>query len=166
MALCSDPCHFSGDALSAIIPGLNFSWQLGHSRCSPSGCGIYPLMNRALKLFAFSLAFYSPAAIPQTTRSQPTTPDAQVRLGNEYLEKHDYGMAMTWFRKAADQGNAAGENNVGWFYEKGFGVTQNYAEALNCWHMTRRAELQMGMPHWGSRGLGTLLGTERISLLP
>src|SRR5438445_4427129 len=88
-------------------------------------------MNRALTLFAFSLAFSSPTAIAQNVSSQTTTPEAQVRLGNDYLEKRDYAMAMTWFRKAAAVGNAAAENNVGWFYENGFGVTQNYAEALS-----------------------------------
>src|SRR6266496_147077 len=88
-------------------------------------------MNRALTLFAFSLVFSSPAAIAQSVSSQATTPEAQVRLGNDYLEKRDYAMAMTWFRKAADRGNAAAENNVGWLNENGFGVPQNYAQALN-----------------------------------
>jgi len=115
-------------------------------------------MNRTLKLFALCLAFYSAAAISQTTTSQPTTPEAQVRLGNEYLEKHDYGMAMTWFRKAADQGNAAGENNVGWLYENGFGVTQNYAEALNWYHKAADAgnvQAQENLGNMYQNGLGT-----------
>src|SRR5437868_13098425 len=97
-------------------------------------------MNRALKLLALSLALCSPAAVSQTAASQPTTPDAQVRLGNEYLDKHDYGMALTWFRKAADQGNAAAENNVGWLYENGFGVTQDDAEALKWYHRVADGE--------------------------
>ena len=115
-------------------------------------------MNRALKLLALSLALCSPAAVSQTAASQPTTPDAQVRLGNEYLDKHDYGMALTWFRKAADQGNAAGENNVGWFYEKGFGLTQNYAEALNWYHKAADAgslQAQENLGKMYQNGLGT-----------
>src|SRR5438270_109167 len=115
-------------------------------------------MDRARKLLALSLALCSPAAVSQAAASQPTRPDAQVRLGNEYLDKHDYGMALTWFRKAADQGNAAGENNVGWFYEKGFGLTQNYAEALNWYHKAADAgslQAQENLGKMYQNGLGT-----------
>jgi TonB family protein len=67
----------------------------------------------------------SPAPTPV-----PTTPGAQLALGNDYLAKKDYASAMTWFRKAAEKGNGAAENNVGWLYEKGWGVNQDYAEAF------------------------------------
>ncbi len=40
-------------------------------------------------------------------------------------------MAMTWFRKAADQGNAAARTNIGWLYHNGWGVKQDYAEAMS-----------------------------------
>ncbi len=36
---------------------------------------------------------------------------------------------MTWFRKAADQGDATAQNNIGWLYKNGWGVKQDYAEA-------------------------------------
>ncbi len=39
-------------------------------------------------------------------------------------------MAMTWFRKAADQGNAAARNNVAWLCQNGWGVKQDYPEAM------------------------------------
>jgi TPR repeat protein len=29
----------------------------------------------------------------------------------------DYGEAMRWYRKAADQGNASAQTNIGWLYE-------------------------------------------------
>ena len=115
-------------------------------------------MNRALTLFAFSLAFSSPPAIAQGVVSQPTPLEAQVRLGNDYMEKHDYAMAMTWFRKAADLGNAAAENNVGWLYENGFGVTQNYAEALSWYRKAAdggNVAAQENLGHLFQNGLGT-----------
>ena len=37
--------------------------------------------------------------------------------------------AARWYRKAADQGNAAAQFNVGMMYELGQGVMQDYAEA-------------------------------------
>jgi hypothetical protein len=41
----------------------------------------------------------------------------------------DYDEARTWFRKAAEQGNASGEDHLGMVYYLGVGVPQNYAEA-------------------------------------
>jgi hypothetical protein len=32
---------------------------------------------------------------------------------------------MTWYRKAADQGNPNAEVNVGWLYQNGWGVKQD-----------------------------------------
>jgi TonB family protein len=46
----------------------------------------------------------------------------------------DYGQAMTWYHKAADQGDAGGQTGIGWLYENGFGVTQDYSEALT-WYL-------------------------------
>src|SRR5215469_1014170 len=65
---------------------------------------------------------------------QPTTPEAQARLGNDYLKQKDYSSAMTWFRKAAERDNPVAENNIGWLYENGFGVKQDYTEAMNWFH--------------------------------
>src|SRR6516164_5783214 len=42
----------------------------------------------------------------------------------------DYAEAMKWYRKAADQGDAASEEAIGSLYEWGRGVGQDYAEAM------------------------------------
>ena len=93
------------------------------------------LLTPALLLFVLCLGAASPRVIAQNNSSPapapaPTTPGAQLTLGNDYLARKDYASAMTWFRKAAEKGNGAAENNVGWLYEKGWGVNQNYAEAI------------------------------------
>ena len=36
---------------------------------------------------------------------------------------------MTWYRKAADQGHAQAEKNIGTLYEKGLGVPQDHSQA-------------------------------------
>ena len=36
--------------------------------------------------------------------------------------------ALKWFRKAADQGDASAQDNLGVMYSKGQGVTQDYVE--------------------------------------
>ena len=42
----------------------------------------------------------------------------------------DYAQALTWYRKAADQGNAEAQNNLGVMCESGHGVPQDYAQAV------------------------------------
>jgi len=42
-------------------------------------------------------------------------------------QPQDYAEAMRWFRKAADQGNADAQANIGDLYYYGHGVAQNYA---------------------------------------
>jgi tetratricopeptide (TPR) repeat protein len=42
----------------------------------------------------------------------------------------DYTQAIAWYRKAAEQGNATAQLNIGYMYEKGQGVTQDYTQAI------------------------------------
>ena len=42
----------------------------------------------------------------------------------------DYAEAVKWYRKAADQGDAAAQFNLGVMYATGQGVPQDYAEAV------------------------------------
>jgi TPR repeat protein len=41
----------------------------------------------------------------------------------------EYTEAANWFRKAAEQGNAVAQKNLGVMYGKGYGVPQSDAEA-------------------------------------
>jgi TPR repeat protein len=51
----------------------------------------------------------------------------------------DYAEAVKWNRRAAEQGHAKAQYNVGFSYENGQGVLQDYAEAVK-WY--RRAAEQ------------------------
>jgi len=42
----------------------------------------------------------------------------------------DYSKAVYWYKKAAKQGLAAAENNLGVMYAKGLGVPQDYSKAV------------------------------------
>ena len=44
---------------------------------------------------------------------------------------HDDTQAVFWYRKAAEQGYARAENNLGVMYEEGKGVPQDDAQALS-----------------------------------
>ncbi len=41
----------------------------------------------------------------------------------------DYARAVKWFRKAAEQGQALAQSNLGFMYYEGRGVPQDYAQA-------------------------------------
>jgi len=51
-----------------------------------------------------------------------------MRHGNGVTQ--DYAEALKWYRKAADEGEAGAQSEIGVMYNDGQGVTQDHAEAL------------------------------------
>ena len=47
----------------------------------------------------------------------------------------DYGEAMRWFHKVADQGDAFAQNKIGVLYYNGWGVARDYGEAMRWFRM-------------------------------
>ena len=64
---------------------------------------------------------------------------AQTRLGNEFYHSKDFENAVYWYRKAAEQGNATAQNNLGICYEDGEGVTKDISEAVK-WYRKAAAQ--------------------------
>jgi TPR repeat protein len=56
---------------------------------------------------------------------------AQSALGVYYESRQDFPEAVSWYRKAADQGDAFAQNNLGAMYDIGRGVPQDYAQAVS-----------------------------------
>ena len=50
--------------------------------------------------------------------------------GRAAYNKKDYTEALEWYRKAAEQGFASAQNNLGAMYHEGSGVPQDYIEAV------------------------------------
>jgi TPR repeat protein len=50
--------------------------------------------------------------------------------GYKAYQAGDYAEALKWYRKAAEQGYASAQYNLGNGYRRGKGVTQDYAEAV------------------------------------
>ena len=42
----------------------------------------------------------------------------------------DHSEAVAWYRKAAEQGDAGAQNNLGFMYDQGKGVKQDFGEAV------------------------------------
>jgi TPR repeat protein len=62
-------------------------------------------------------------------------PVAQLNLGFDYYYgrgvTQDYAIAVSWFRKAANQGDKGAQTSLGIMYVKGSGVKQNYTTAIS-----------------------------------
>ena len=63
------------------------------------------------------------------------TPEEAYNIGYDYYngtngKQNDYSEAVKWYRKAAEQGDATAQYNLGVCYEKGRGVPQDYSEAV------------------------------------
>jgi TPR repeat protein len=94
----------------------------------------------------------TPEAQPnaQTERQQIEAEAAGAyQAGDEAYQRQDYAEALRWFRKAADQGNADAQFNIGMMYENGEGVTQDYAEALRWYQKAADQENADAQNHIG-----------------
>ena len=76
--------------------------------------------------------------------------------GDDYYQSGNYTEAVKWYRKAADQGHASAQCNLGLCYEYGIGVTQSYTEAVK-WY--RKAADQGNMYAQYNLGLCYEYGT-------
>ena len=66
--------------------------------------------------------------------------------------------ALNWYHKAAEQGYASAQNNIGWMYQQGRGVPQNDTEALNWYHKAAEqgyasAQNNIGWMYQNGRGV-------------
>jgi TPR repeat protein len=79
--------------------------------------------------------FFLPGAVggKEPLNGDPSGSEAQFALGRRHDEANapDFQQAMEWYRKAADQGHAAAQLNLGLMYASGRGVPRDDAEALN-----------------------------------
>jgi len=70
----------------------------------------------------------------------------------------DDAIAVAWYRKAADQGNAMAQTNLGEMYEKGKGVPQYYMIAVTWYRKAAdqgnaRAQTNLGKMYEESNGV-------------
>jgi TPR repeat protein len=62
----------------------------------------------------------------------------RLRVGDDSIIRRDYGEALRWYRRAAEQGDAAGQNDLGSMYLNALGVEKDAAEAAR-WSQVRRS---------------------------
>src|ERR1043165_9652319 len=72
------------------------------------------------------------------TKAESGDVTAQLELGRSLLRSSDFKEALEWFRKAADQGSASAQHDIGNMYVLGQGVEKDMAESVK-W-FTKAAE--------------------------
>ena len=65
-----------------------------------------------------------------TRQAQNGDTEAQVDLAYEYYSQGNHAKAFEWNTKAANQGYAGAQYNLGLMYHKGHGVRQDYQKAV------------------------------------
>lgn len=114
-----------------------------------------------------ALASCGPSLDSQISEAERGDVSAQVFLGTVYLDelkaKHygvvqDYSQAVSWFRKAAEQGDAYAMRILGISYREGEGVMKDYAQAAKWFRKGAEqgdlgAQHEMGMAYYGRRDL-------------
>jgi TPR repeat protein len=77
--------------------------------------------------------------------------------GEKYYAEKNYGEAVKWYRKSAEQGNPKGQHDLGWMYKNGYGVEQNYTEAVKWYRKSAEqghASAQNGLGYMYQYGYG------------
>ena len=90
---------------------------------------------------------------------QGDSPEICFRKGKELYEKKDYTEAVKWYRKAAEQGHAKAQNNLGNCYYHGNGVEENEKEAVKWYRKAAEqgdasAQYDLGNCYYYGRGVG------------
>jgi TPR repeat protein len=126
---------------AAAAGNTNSQWKLGFMLATGKGTPqdtsaartwYLRAAKRGSRTAQFTLGdFYENNAEIMISDASNSDADAQVILGNMYSQGQgvelDYTEAGRWWLKAADQGNAAAQFNLGLQYVKGVGVAQDYA---------------------------------------
>ncbi|MDR2292925.1 MAG: SUMF1/EgtB/PvdO family nonheme iron enzyme [Prevotellaceae bacterium] len=90
-----------------------------------------------------------------TVMAEQGDPICQNLFAFIYMQSGNYGEAAKWYRKAAEQGDATAQCDLGTLYQEGRGVSKDYDEALKWYHKSAAqgfatAQYEIGnMYHFG-----------------
>jgi TPR repeat protein len=94
-----------------------------------------------------------PKQVAVVTPPKPTDANIDVNVmiarGDEARNLGNYNEAVKWYRKAAEQGNAVGQNNLGIMYSTGKGVDWDYSEAINWYRKAAEQGYAVGQNNLG-----------------
>jgi len=85
--------------------------------------------------------------VRESSKPQSQSPADALRIGDAYYNgtggvTQDYAKAMVYYRKAADAGNAEAMGRIGFLYEQGQGVAQDYQQT-HAWYLKQDYQQEM-----------------------
>ncbi len=129
------------------------------------GTSRMPLVQKMVQNFAAGISIYADSspelmAVHGALLMEMKNPAMQFKLGWNYIhddEEPDYNKAKEWYEKAAEQGYAPAQHELGELYSKGVGVEQDYKKAAEWYEKAAEqgyaaAQYEMGKLH--QKGLG------------
>jgi TPR repeat protein len=110
--------------------------------------------RRRIRLLEAPVATRPPAG----ENRQSAGEDENLVRGRTSLDRKDYPEALLYFRKAAAQGDAKAQNNLGVMYDNGLGVAQDYKEAMKWYRLAAAkglatAQTNLGLMYYNSQGV-------------
>ena len=75
------------------------------------------------------------APVPAPAKPPEPSPEELYQQGRVHYDRKEYEKAVPLFQKAAEQGHAPAQNNLGYCYQYGEGVTQNKEEAVKWYRL-------------------------------
>ena len=83
---------------------------------------------------------------------------AQMKVGLAFDKEENYEDAALWYKKAAEQGLAEAQNNLGVMYKDGQGVKQDFKEAARWFRLAAQqdntlAQLNLGWLYHAGKGV-------------
>ena len=94
-------------------------------------------------------------SLPPDTTGPALSPEEMKHSGDLAVQNRDYAQALNWYRKSADQGNAAAAAALASLYQRGLGAPRDLVQAQQ-WY---RKAAEQGLPHAQNElGQGYLLG--------
>lgn len=96
--------------------------------------------------------------LQQNINCSPKSAEVKYRIARKYDELKLYTEAVTWYRKAAEQGHADAQNSLGVRYDNGQGVTQSHTEAVKWFRKAaeqgdRWAQCNLGWKYFYGQGV-------------
>ena len=96
----------------------------------PSVVYVGAMPSRVVLTLAAVMWILSPMLVAAQSAARA---EADYKKGDAYYRSRppDYVNAAVWYRRAADAGHAAAQNDLGWLYQNGWGVPRDLAQAVH-----------------------------------
>ena len=127
-----------GNILTVVSPEMNF-------KSLPVSLRYYEVIsmesNNYERIYSYVLSYTPPlrrsfpqnlsSSISKTKKATIKEIESWIDKGDDYYDQKDFENCVIYYTKAAEQGNIDGQYNLGFCFENGHGVGQDFIQAMN-----------------------------------